>query len=139
MNKKIIIIVLIAIIAIIVGTVFLNGLNSSFKDVDVAGMTFHIPEDYELVVQDGTNSYLWEKDDSKIKISVMTNSTFSNYKNYIETRGEIVQNTTIGGYSGFIMLDSDSTTKGFVFEKDGATVTVWMEPFSESNISKIIS
>lgn len=148
MNKKIIIIIvaLIALIAIVSG-ILLSGLGSYSKAVDVGGITFHIPEDYELKDEDvkyngSSVAHKYVKGDSKIRIEVLPNSislgSLSEYKNDLIAIGGTTRDATIGGYSGFFS-PLNSGGEQFIFEKNGAIIQVSVDPFSESDIAKIIS
>lgn len=143
MNKKLIVIIIIAIIAI-VSVVLLSWLGSYSKAVDVGGITFHIPEGYELAdVKEGygadiTHEYV--KGDSKISIYVNPNPiwSLSEFKNNVKSLGTTVRDADVGGYAGFFSPINNGGEQ-FTFEKNGAIIQVSVDPFSENDIAKIIS
>jgi len=157
-NRKKLIFVAIALIAIIaiVGGILLSEYNSFSQVVNVGGVSFKIPEEYVLdhetqtdmgedlgygAGKDGSMLYysIYKNGSSWIHIIVNQDSIVSleyQKQNQIHN-GYTVQDKTIGGHAGFVSYKSNG--KIFVFEKNGALITIWTEPYSEDYIAKIIS
>lgn len=154
MNKKLIVIIIIALIVIVAisSSVLLSGsgsdssgVGSDSKIVNIRGITFNIPEGYELTSNDSglynaIDSYdevSYTKDGSNITIGVYYHDTLS-WDEYMENINSSAYET-IGGYSGYLVDSFSHTTKEFNFGKDEFFIVVKVEPFSESMIEKIIS
>lgn len=116
------------------------------KIVNVGGKSFNIPKGYSLSSSKNNNSIyskLYSKGSSGISILVTPNPLFTldEFQEYEEKKGFKTVNMTIGGYSGFEIIDKSSSIRTFYYEKDGSIISILLSSdFSfKSTIAKIIS
>jgi hypothetical protein len=125
--------------------------------VEVGGMYFNIPEGYvlnktdyrDIAAENGYNqegattfTSIFAKNSSRIFIEVVPKSilTLADSKEVFLNGGWIVQDMTIGVYSGLKISSKDSPDiYMFKFEKNGALISILTYPSSEKDIAKIIA
>jgi hypothetical protein len=135
--KIILPIIIVVVIAVVGVSYFFGGLGTTTfpQEVQVGGVTFHVPEDYKLnlTLKQGDsvyNEYTFGNDNG-VGIRVYSSKSIADVtKDYANRTGEFQlasNNITYGGYSGKLYQfagPNGGLIALFLFQKDGKTVAV---------------
>lgn len=123
-----------------------EDVNAYSTVVEVGGLNFNLPKNYELVIDEGydeeygiykSSFYNPSVSSSLVIIEVSTSHSLAKSREIIESTGDKAFDTNIGNYQGYYYTDFQGYTS-YVFEKSGNLIILTIEPGTNIDINKIV-